>query len=130
MDYLRYATPRALGAIARECVQNTTWGHARCRTLEVHTDIWMLTPPHITWKYGSPVLRTLCGLYTKSHIPLCVVVCITVTNAIYAHSIDTHCTHTHMLLPFLHVLLLPLLLPSHEHMCDTCVCCGGGAGAE
>ena len=53
--------------IPRECVQNTTWGHARCRTSEVHADIWMLTPPRIMWKYGSPVLRTLCGLYTKSH---------------------------------------------------------------
>ena len=70
MKYLSYATPRALGPVLRECVQNTTWGHARCRTSGVHTDIWMLTPPRIMWKYGSPVLRTLCGLYTKSHSPL------------------------------------------------------------
>ena len=70
MKYLSYATPRVLGPMLRECVQNTTWGHARCRTSGVHTDIWMLTPPRIMWKYGSPVLRTLCGLYTTSHSPL------------------------------------------------------------
>ena len=63
-----------------------------------------------------------CVVYVAVHV--CMYVCggITVTNAFYAHSIDTHYTHTHMRLPFLHVLLLPLLLPSYEHTC--------GAGAE
>ena len=72
----------------------------------------------------------VCGCVVHACVCAVVCVCITVTYAFYAHSIDTHYTHTHMRLPFLHVLLLPLLLPSYEHTCDTCVCYGDGAGAE